>query len=267
MTCTNTASTVGITTNVNSNACKDEFNCDGTCPDFLIKRFDTQPNFKVAVSTCDGPLSLTGLVLEASMWANAKFKKDVLAADTYFALSQNRGFQQALVGDIIVVDRVRHPEQMLIIGFDETLKLIQVQRGYNGTSSANYPKGTAIRIFRVLNAVAQTEMTFENQLQFDGSVLQNVLVKSELVYAWQVNDTCTPGCYDFEFKLLTMSSPPTPMVGSLGISLPSVPSFASFTPSQYGCIIGTGVSAVRRFPTEGAFRIKVCDTATSENLT
>jgi hypothetical protein len=195
------------------------------------------------------------------MWANGKLKTAITSADTYFALADNIGFQQALVGDIIVVNRVRAPEQMLITGFDETLKLIQVIRGYNGTPVSDYKKGTCLKIFRVLNAVAQTELTYEDQLQVDGTVKKNVLTKSQLVYEWSANDTCVPGCFNFEFKLLKM------LASMSMISTQSVPSFASFTPSEYGCSIGDGVDWVRRFPTEGSFVVKVQPSPTSELLT
>lgn len=262
MTCTSTNFITG-STNLSNSGCVDEFNCGGRCPDFTIKRHDTKPSFKVAISDCSGPIDLTGLVLEASMWACGKFKKAVLSSDTYFGLADNIGFEQSLVGDIIVVGQIRNPEQMLIIGFDETNKLIEVHRGYNGTPVNDYKKGTKIDIFRVLNAVAQTELTYEDQLQVDGTVTLNVLVKSELVYEWSSNDTCVPGCFNFEFKLLKMTAS-MGMVQSLSASV--VPSFVSYTPSAYGCEIGTNVDWVRRFPPENAFLVHVANTNTSENL-
>lgn len=245
--------------------CTNEFNCETTCPDFIIKRHDTKPPFKVAISDCSGPMDLTGLVLEASMWASAKFKRALLNTDTYFALADNIGFEQALIGDIIVVNQVRNPEQMLIIGFDEGNKLVQVQRGYNGTPVNPYKKGTKIDIFRVLNAAAQTEMTYQDQLQVDGTVKANVLTKSELVYEWTVNDTCVPGCFNFEFKLLSMDSEMSMgMIQSQSVSV--TPSFTSYTPSQDACYLGSNVSWVRRFPTEKAFIISIENTQTSETL-
>jgi hypothetical protein len=266
MTCSqsNSSNLNSFASSTNCNGgCPDEFNCDGSCPDFQIKQHDTKPPFKVAISDCNGPIDLTGLVLEASMWANAKLKSAITSTDTYFALADGIGFQQALVGDIIVVSRVRNPEQMLITGFDENLKLVQVLRGYNGTPVGDYKKGTCLKIFRVLNSVAQTELTYEDQLQVDGTVSTNVLTKSQLVYEWLSNDTCVPGCFNFEFKLLKMTTSMS-MVNSLSISTPS---FTSFTPSEYGCFIGEGVEWVRRFPTDGSFVIKVQQSPTSESLT
>ena len=175
--------------------CLDAFGCNGVA-DFWIKRHDTKPAFKVKVIECDGtPMDLTGLILEASMWVKAKLKKDLATTDTYFALADNIGFEQCKVGDIIVMDRVRAPEQMLITGFDESLKLIRVQRGYNGSLIGNYKKGTSLRIFRILNAIATTEMDKEDIPQIDGTTKKDVLVESRLVYEWFAQDTCLPGCF------------------------------------------------------------------------
>jgi len=54
------------------------------------------------------------------------------------------------------------------------------------------------------------------------------------------------------------------MVQSLSASI--TPSFASYTPSEYGCSIGTNVDWVRRFPPEGSFLVQIANTNTSENL-
>lgn len=247
-----------------SGACQDAFGCSGTS-DFFIKRHDTRPAFKVKVVECDGtPMDLTGLILEASMWLKAKLKKDLFKEDTYFALADNIGFDQCKIGDIIVMDRVRAPEQMLITAFDENLKLIQVQRGYNGTIISNFRKGTALRIFRVLNAVASTEMDKEDVPQIDGTVSEDVLVESRLVYEWLGNDTCLPGCFFFEFKLLKMSDGGNM---NLSASFPSTPSFVSYTAEEMGCDIGSGVEWVRRFPQDSeGYIIRVYDTPTSENV-
>lgn len=249
--------------NSNSN-CSDAFGCDGTS-DFLIKRHDTRPAFKVKVVECDGsPMDLTGLVLEASMWLKSKLKKDLLKADTYFSLADNVGFDQCKIGDIVVMDRVRAPEQMLITAFDENLKLIQIQRGYNGTIVSDFKKGTGLRIFRVLNSVASTEMDREDIPQIDGTVSEDVLVESRLVYEWLGNDTCLPGCFYFEFKLIKMSDD-----GGMNLSLtfPSTPSFVSYTSEEMGCDIGSGVEWARRFPQDSdGYIIRVVDSPTSENV-
>lgn len=185
--------------------CSDSLGCpQGVCPDFLIRRHDTRPAFKVSIEDCDGPMDFRGLVIEANMWANAKLKKDLDDSVDNFQLADNVGFNQVMVGDIIVVDQVRSPEHMLVTGFDEHNKFIQVQRGYHGTSIGYYKKGTKIRIFRMLNSQAVAEMVFEDVQNVEGVVEKDVIQSSYLVYEWQPTDTCLPGCYWLEFKVLKM---------------------------------------------------------------
>lgn len=249
-----------------SGICLDKFGCDphGTS-DFCIKRHDTMPPFKVKINDCDGPMDLTGLILEVNMWARAKIKKAITYSETYIALSDNIGFDQCKQGDIIVVDQVRAPEQMLVMGFDEDNKFILVKRGYAGTIARNYKRGTGLRIMRVLNAPASTEMDKEDIPQVDGTTKKDVLVESRLVYEWQPNDTCLPGCYLLEFKLLKMTAV-TP-VAVMGLAPSVTPSFISYTEDQMGCELGAGVEWVRRFPVTGeGFVIKVNDSPTAENL-
>lgn len=185
--------------------CPDEFGCPpNQCPDFIIRRHDTKPPFKIILEDCEGPLELQGLIAEMSMWANAKLKKAITVDDLYFGLADNIGFQQVMVGDIIVMGRVRAPEYMLVEAFDEENKLILVQRGYRGTTISNWKKGTPLKIFRILNAPAQTETVLEDIQQVDGTVLKDQLTASYLVYEWRPEDTCLPGCYWAEFKILKM---------------------------------------------------------------
>jgi hypothetical protein len=188
-----------------SSNCVDSFGCNqDRCPDFTIRRHDTKPAFKVAVEDCEGPMDFRGLVVEANMWALAKLKAAIDSDDEYFRLADDVGFEQAMVGDIIVMDRVRLPERMLVTGFDEDNKLIRVQRGYHGTTATNWKKGSKMRIFRVLGAPAEAEMVFEDRTSPDGTIEQDALIASYLVYEWQPEDTCLPGCYWFEFKVLKM---------------------------------------------------------------
>lgn len=246
-----------------SNNCPDSFGCNSsTCPNFIINRHDTKPNFVVPIVDCVGPIDLTGLVCEASMWAIGLIKTAITTTDTYFALADNVGFNQCLVGDIILVDRVRLPELMLITGFDESLNLIRVQRGYSGSTVSSYKKGQAIKIFRILNSFASTQMIEQNITDLNGNCVPT-LTESDLVYNWMPNDTCVPGCFYFEFKLLKMLiSPITPMFLSM-CDVSQTPSFISFTPSQAGCELGVGVEWVRRY---GPFTIQINNTPTSENL-
>lgn len=152
-------------------------------------------------------MELQGLVLEANMWSKARLKKAISTTDTYFSLADNIGFDQVMVGDIIIMDRVRNPEQMLVNGFDEENKLILVQRGYNGTPTSNWKKGAGMRIFRILNAPAVTESRYEEVDDLSGSTPGEQLTESYLVYEWQPQDTCLPGCFYLEFKLLKMKDP------------------------------------------------------------
>jgi hypothetical protein len=175
------------------------------CPDFVIKRHDTQPVFKVRVEDCDGPLNIQGLVVEVNMWAKGKLKQAITTESTYFSLADNIGFEQIMIGDVIIMDRVRLPEYMLVTAFDEDNYLVQVQRGYRGTTVSNWKKGTKLRIFRTLNSPAQTELIFEDISNLDGTVEKDVLTDAFLVYQWQPSDTCLPGCYWLEFKLLKMA--------------------------------------------------------------
>ena len=193
--------------------------CDSACADFTIKRHDTYPPFRVSAEDCAGALDLSdpNLVLEASMWTSAKLKADLTNNPTdpdyqVFQLAGNRGFDQIMVGDIIVMAQARLPEQMLIIGFDEADKYIYVQRGYHGTTVAAWKKGTYMKIFRMLNAQPpQTaiEQRFGDDLGIDGSIHRNVPLGTYLVCNWIANDTCLAGCYMLEFKLLKMTSTTT----------------------------------------------------------
>lgn len=269
MTCNNCGS---IFSPINvSSGCPDKFGCPpDKAPDFQIKRHDTMPPFRVAIDDCDGALDLTDttLVLEANMWAKAKLRRDITKTDTYFAFADNIGFEQVMVNDIIIMDRVRLPEHMLVTGFDETNKLIQVQRGYHGTSPSIWKKGSGLKIFRILNGVGSIQLIRQDVIDITGITLKDQLTDTFLVYDWKPDDTCLPGCYWFEFKLLKMTPVVTMASCCDGISSASViPSFtpSTWTPSNFGCGMGSGVEWVRRFPACGdGFLIKIEDSPTSE---
>lgn len=185
--------------------CPDEYGCpSNVCPDFVIKRHSTRPPFKFAVEDCDGPMDFRGLIIEANMWAIAKLKNNLSSDSDNFQFADNIGFNQAMVGDIIIVDQVRLPEQMLIVGFDEHNKFIKVQRGYHGTPIGTYKKGTKLRIFRIMNSPALAEMVFEDVQTVEGTTQKDVIQSSNLIYDWDANDVCLPGCYWLEFKVLKM---------------------------------------------------------------
>lgn len=260
MSCSSVSTANSCTTSYN--ACPDAFGCLPNMPfDFMIKRHDTKPPFKVIVEDCDGPMDLTGLVLEVSMWSKAKLKKDIGPSDTTIQFADNIGFQQLAVGDIIVMQRVRAPEQMLVVDFDEINYLIYVQRGYHGTPISSFKKGTVLRTFRILNAPGSTEMDMEDVQQVDGTVVKDQIVESRLVHEWAATDTCLPGCYYLEFKLLKMLANPTPTPS------PTPSQTGSYTDFQMGCTAGVGVEWVRRFPVNSdGYVIKIVDSPTSENV-
>ncbi|NBW98826.1 hypothetical protein EBR03_04570, partial [bacterium] len=118
----------------------------------------------VAVEDCDGVVDLTdgNLVLEVNMWAKAKLKKSIDTEETNLSFADGIGFNQVMQNDIIIIDRVRGPEHMLVTGFDESNKLIKVQRAYNGTQAQSWNKGDSIRIFRLMDAPAEIESVFED---------------------------------------------------------------------------------------------------------
>jgi len=246
----------------NSNQCPDQYGCiKGMCPDFTIRRHDTKPDFRVKIEDCDGPMDLTDLVLEASMWAKGKLKTSINESDTYFALADNIGFNQIMIGDIIIMNQARLPEKMLVTAFDEVNKLVQVQRAYHGTLAQKWSKGSSFKIIKFMNATAKTEMLYEDVLELDGTTTQNVLMESYFVYEWNPEDTCLPGCYYLEFKLIKMKS-----ISFLSTD-PIVPSFidVSYTPSNFGCGMSDTIEWIRRFPLDQeGFLIKITDTFTSE---
>ena len=119
------------------------------------------------------------------------------------SLADNIGFEQVMVGDVIIMERARRPEHMLVKAFDETNSLISVQRAYNDTEAFAWKKGAKLKIFRVLNSPADVELVFEDVIQVDGNS-KSTLVEADVLYDWKANDTCLSGCYLFEFKLIKM---------------------------------------------------------------
>lgn len=188
-----------------SSSCPDAFGCPpDQCPDFVIRRHDTKPPLKIAVDDCDGPLVLQGLVAEVNMWAKARLKAAITEDSEYFQLADNIGFEQVMQGDIIVMDRVRLPEHMLVTGFDEANKLVRVERGYRNTTPSAWKKGNSMRIFRIMDAPAEIESAYQDVENVDGTTDRDVLTESFLVYEWSSEDVCLPGCYWLEFKLIKM---------------------------------------------------------------
>jgi hypothetical protein len=243
----------------NSGGCPSEDGCPaGVCPDFTIRRHDTRPSFKVAVTDCDGPLDLTdeNLAVEASIWAKGKLKTAMTSDSVTFSLADNIGFSQIMVGDIIVMDRTRLPEYMLVKAFDEENYVVGVQRGYNSTTASAWKKGTKLKIFRTLSGTASIETVLEDIPQIDGSTLRDQIMDTFLVYDWQPEDTCTPGCYWLEFKLMKLVEEEEEAPLHMSSFTPS-----SYTPDDFSCGLPDGVEWIRRFPVDrDGFLIKITDT-------
>lgn len=185
-------------------ACSNSNNCESVS-DFCIKRGDTRPSFRVSVEDCDGVVDLTdeNLVLDASMWFRAKLKSDLSSVSSTVSFADNLGFNQVLVGDIVVVDRPRNPEKMLVLSIDEASKTVTVERGYDSTVAESWPKGNPLRIFRFIDHPAEIHSVFEEREAVDGSFSEE-LSDTFMVFDWQLNHTSMPGCYLLEFKLTMM---------------------------------------------------------------
>jgi len=189
--------------NNKNNNCYDSCGCiEGVCPDFLIRRHDTKPDYRVLMEDCDGPMDLTDLILEATMWANAKLKSNISPTDTVISLADNIGFNQVNVGDILVFDRTRGSEKVLVLSFDEDNRTISVERAQDGTTAQSWSRGSIIKIVKFINSPAKIEMVYEDVQNLDGTVTEEVLQESYFVYEWSSSDTSLPGCYYFEFKLI-----------------------------------------------------------------
>lgn len=194
---------VGVGCSQNSPGCQGS-NCEST-PDFCIKRGDTRPAFKVSVEDCDGVVDLTdeNLVLEANMWFKAKLKSALVSSATVLSFADNVGFDQANVGDVILMDRPRSPERMLVTGIDESARTLTVERGYASTDAQDWAKGSSLRVFRFVDHPAQIESVFEQAESLDGTVSEE-LADTFLVLEWSPEHTSLTGCYWLEFRLTMM---------------------------------------------------------------
>lgn len=253
---------MGCQENTNCGGCPDRLGCPpGRCADFTIRRHDTKPAFKVNVEDCDGPLDLTDLVVEFSMWAKGKLKTALTTTSSLIGFADRIGFDQVMIGDILILDRARKPEHMKVIGFDEDNYQVIVQRGVNGTTVSNWKKGTGVRIMKAFSNAALSELLYQDIANLDGTTDKNQLTDAFLVYEWSPTDTCLAGCYWAEFKLLKLLTEQTdPEDGAEDTTITM-----TLSPSDYGCKLGTGVEWVRRFPVSGeGYLIKVEDSPTAE---
>lgn len=184
----------------------------GECPappDLCIKRHDTKPSLKVAMSDCDGPVDLTeaGIAVEASMWFDAKLKAEISSSATQIRFADDIGFDSVSVGDVVSTSKSRSPELMLVASVDEASKTVTVTRGEGGTTPQAWPKGCQLSVFRFMDEPAQVESVFEQVEGLDGSVSES-LADTLLVFNWDPTHTSVPGCYWLEFKVLKIASSP-----------------------------------------------------------
>lgn len=173
---------------------------EGIRPDFCIKRNDTSPSFKISVEDCDGVVEFgENYILEVNIWAKAKLKKSIDDSETEIIFADNIGFNQIKENDVILVNRARNPEKMLITGFNEEEKKVIVSRGYDSTPQ-NWPKGSDLTIFRAINVEGTIESVYEDFEKVDGTT-ETQLVQTFLVYKFTEETSSLAGCYWLEFKL------------------------------------------------------------------
>lgn len=250
----------------NNNKCK----IQEPCPNIVIRRHDNKPPFKVTITGCSGPLEeLTDplLIAEVNIWFNVKIKKDLTESQDYFALADNIGFNQIMINDIIVVDQVRRPERLKVVGFDEYNKYIKVERAIQNTELQKIKKGTTLKVFRTIDAPAAIEIITGDLFKEDGTKTTNNLLYTNLVYNWQAKDTCTPGIFYLEFKIIKMIAPEliSDVIETQSCNI--IPSFtpSTLTLSDYYCSLGADIEWIRRFPTSSeGYIIKVFDSPTAE---
>lgn len=195
---------IGVGCNNNTSGCSGS-GCP-KIPDFCIKRNDTRPAFKISMTDCDGVVDLTdeNLALEASMWFDAKLKTAIDSSDLIISFADNIGFDQVMIGDIILTGRARSPEKMVVTSIDEINKTIEIERAQYSTVAQDWAKGTSLKVFRFFNQPGQIESVFDDVTDVEGTTT-NQLVETFLVFNWDAVDTSLPGCYWFEFKLMMMS--------------------------------------------------------------
>ena len=195
---------IGVGCGSTSDGCGGSGSCPAP-PDFCIKRNDTRPAFRVAMSDCDGPIDLTedGIVVEASMWFDAKLKSSLTPSSSSLRFADDVGFESVKVGDVIVTSRVRSPEKMLVTQINEVTHEIAVTRGHDSTAPQPWDKGASVKVFRFQDEPASVESVIETVESIDGSSSEE-LSDTLLVFNWTADKTDMPGCYWFEFKVLKL---------------------------------------------------------------
>ena len=224
------------------------------CANFTIKRHDTRPLFKVDVTDCDKPIDLSGKVIEASMWLNTKIKSALTTLSSSISFADDIGFEQINESTIIQIGDNRKFERMLVDYIDEENKVVHVFRGQLNTQIYSWKKGSCVKLLRFLNSSAQAELEYQDITNLDGTIEEDVLVRSTLIYEWQPEDTCFYGKYYLEFKVLEVVLESSTDLGSVASNIP-----------DYHCNLGAGVLWARRFPLDKpGFVIEVFDSPTAE---
>jgi hypothetical protein len=230
-------------------------------PIYVAKQHSTYPPFKVDVTDCNGePYDLKDLVVEAAMWTNARLKTAITITDDLIRFADNVGYNSVGTSSILHVSNGRDFERMTIVGFDDVNKVIQVNRGACDTTIRPWTKGTTVKILRFFNSPASSELTYHNRENVDGTVTQNVLQRSTLIYEWKPEDVCFVGKYYFEFKVLKMA-----ILNNLNAFDISTISITPISEINYHCELGLGVEWARRFPNDKeGFVIEVTSSPTAE---
>jgi hypothetical protein len=247
-------------------ACDKQGKCYGSmpsCPDFIIKQHDNRPKFCVDITDCDAPVDLNDLVVEASMWCNAKLKININSDTNTISFADNIGFEQINYDTIIQIGNGRLFERMLVKQINDMDNTVTVLRRQLDTGSYSWKKGTSIKLIRFLNNSAVGEMEYQDVEQLDGNVVKDQLVRSTLCYEWKDIDTCMCGKYFFEFKILKVDVTAASNYFS-GSNFTSVISGSNLLPN-YHCDNGSLIEWVRRYPNDReGFLIQVLGSPTAE---
>jgi hypothetical protein len=176
-------------------------NCKKYEYDFIIKRNSTQPSVRLKIYDCDrSPIDLTGKEITVSMWADAKLKKDIDESEFEILLADNVGLNSVVPDDVILFKNSSNHELMQVSTIVDNS--VMVTRGYFSTTPISWKKGSNIKIIKIMNSSATYDLVREDVIKLNGTVEQNVMVESYLVYNWFVDDTRVPGEYYLEFKVI-----------------------------------------------------------------
>ena len=139
--------------------------CTDSKYDFIIKRNSTQPSLRLKVYDCDwSPIDLSKYEITASMWANAKLKKDISDSDFEILLADNVGLSAVIPGDVILLKNSAAHELVQVSSIVNNS--IMITRGYFETTPSSWKKGTSIKIIKIMNSSATYDLVREDVLKF-----------------------------------------------------------------------------------------------------